>query len=255
MWQPHLTKPSNYIKLPNCQLFPLKRIAFFPRLWEGRWTVSDPFFEGRGFFVSRMQWSPEDLALLASGYRDEFPWISWPRKKGCTPLLNNWSLVIKTMAQWFNGHLFFVIVWPHQLQLTSILQLRVRRFLESGWDEARSWHNFSILFVIGRKSIFFAVRWLGVPTFRYCYTLIYTIRIMAFQSFAISVAEFHDRLRLWDVAHEGLWWAFVEAAEQVRTKRILRILVQSRELQWPEWVEINYYTSLYLYNPISQTLV
>lgn len=66
------------------------------------------------------------------------------------------------------------------------------------------------------------MRWLGVPTFRYCYTLIYTIRIMAFQSFAISVAEFPGRLRLWDVAHEGLWWAFVEAAEQVRTKRILK---------------------------------
>lgn len=37
-----------------------------------------------------------------------------------------------------------------------ILQLRVRRFLESGWDEARSWHNFSIHFVIGRTSILYS---------------------------------------------------------------------------------------------------
>lgn len=37
---------------------------------------------------------------------EEFPWISLPWKKGCTPLLSNWSLVIKTMAQWPNGHLF-----------------------------------------------------------------------------------------------------------------------------------------------------
>ncbi len=181
-----------------------------------------------------MQWSPEDVALLASGFWFDY---SLPGKR-------EFVLYPTDCGNKDYGHAF-VIVWWTQSMIASIcswpiLQLRVRRFLESGWDEARSSHYFSILLL---------VKWLGITTFRcdiiYIYTMVYTIRIMAFQSFAISVAEFHGRLRLWDVAHEGLWWAFVEAAEQVRTKGIVT-RGWAEGWFWQEWAEINYDTFMYL---------
>lgn len=67
----HLTKPPSY-QTANFFHWKESRVT---RLWEGRWTVSDPFFEGR--WVSRMQWSPEDLALPASGFWHWQSSLSW----------------------------------------------------------------------------------------------------------------------------------------------------------------------------------